>query len=160
MKRIILIAGAVSLTACSTVGSYLDGGYNNLLPPVDSPPDTVALISRSTLEHPDNVLVAVDGAPIMVNPEGDGNGMWAKQVAVMPGAHTVISAWRHPGQYSPASLQCTADFQAGHQYILNYEVTGKAKARMWVTDAADGQSVSQCAANIVPPSPPSWPFGS
>lgn len=159
MRMQWIVVPALMLSACATVSGYLDGRYNTpTFPPLDAAPETIALVSRAEAPGTQLVLIAVDDEPIMVNPEGVGEGLWSKQVALAPGQHAVMTRWRQPGQYSPASLLCKADYAAGRHYVLNYEIKAPARARMWISDAADNQKVADCEPYAPPPVAPSWPF--
>lgn len=159
--KILLPLPLLMLTACSLVTPYLDGVYNtSAFPPLDASADTVALVTRAqTAQHDTAVLTLVDDTPIKVKPDGTGDGLWAKQVALTPGAHAVVTSWRHPGQYSPASSLCQADFLAGHQYQVDYETTVSGQqARVWLADLTDSNaSPVACTARKAPPVQ-SWPF--
>ncbi len=157
MRNLLSMMVAVLLGACATVDAYLNGSYNSaVFPALDAPPETIAMVSQADGEST-GVLSAVDGAPILINPRGNGDGLWAKQVALQPGQHAVLTGWRLPGRYSPDALLCSAAFAAGHGYRVAYDVTSPQQARAWITDAATGDRIADCRAQ---PSTTSsgWPF--
>ncbi len=160
MKKIFVLVVPACVAACTTFGSYLNGEYNlDVFPPLNAPAETVALVSRSTLEHPDNVLVSVDDHPIMVNPRGSGHGMWAPQVALAPGSHVVMAGWRRPGMYSPSGWECEAKFLAGHQYSIEYIVARDGThSDAWINDAQDKDARTACMPYVSPTRQLGWPF--
>lgn len=160
MKKAFVLIVPVCLASCATVGGYLNGTYNaDAFPPLDAPADKVALVSRSTVSDPENVLVSVDDNPIRVNPQGSGHGMWAPQVALPPGTHEVMAGWRRPGMYSPSGWQCKADFLAGHQYSIEYAVTRDGKnSDAWIADLNDSATRVACTPYISPKKQLGWPF--
>ena len=147
-KRLLIPIGAcAALQACASIGAYLNGTYNSaMFPPLDAPADEVALVTQSKVADPACVLTSVDRAPILINPNGNGDGLWAKRVALTPGAHTVVTGWRLPGRYAPDALACSADFAAGHQYTIDYDVSMPHQARAWIADAATGDRIADCRA--------------
>jgi hypothetical protein len=141
------LGACVLLQACASMSAYLNGTYNSAaFPPLDAPPDDVALVSQSKVADAACVLASVDDTPILVTPSGNGDGLWAKRVALTPGAHTVLAGWRLPGRYSPDGVLCSADFAAGHQYTIDYDVSIPRQARVWIADAATGDRVADCRA--------------
>ncbi|HVT34275.1 MAG TPA: hypothetical protein VHE37_01725 [Nevskiaceae bacterium] len=160
MKILLPLCLSLLLCACAWVTPYLDGTYNAAaFPPLDAPADSVALVGRAADDaRGAAVLTLVDDIPIKVKPDGSGDGLWAKQVALAPGEHALVTSWRRPGEYSPSSSLCQAEFLAGHQYLVNYEVAASGReARVWLSDAADAGSTVNCAARKPPPMP-QWPF--
>jgi len=152
-------AGACALLqGCASISAYLNGTYNaEVFPPLDAPADEVALVSQANVEDAACVLSSVDDAPILITPNGSGDGLWAKRVALKPGAHVVLTGWRLPGRYSPDAMLCAADFAAGHHYAIDYDVSIPRRARAWIADASTGERVADCTAR--PEAASSlWPF--
>lgn len=160
MKKGFLLIAPVCLASCATVGSYLNGQYNHaVFPALDSPADSIALVSRASGDKPENVLVTVDDNPITVNPNGSGHGMWAPQVAVPPGTHTVMAGWRRPGMYTPSGWECTGNFIAGHQYSIEYAVDSDGShSDSWISDASDKNTHVSCVPYASPTKKLGWPF--
>ena len=160
MKKAFVLMAPVCLASCATVGGYLNGQYNrDVFPALDAPAGSIALVSRSTLADPENVLVSVDDHPIMVNPNGSGHGMWAPQVAVPPGTHVVMAGWRRPGMYAPSGWECEGDFIAGHQYSIEYVVDADGKnSDSWISDASDKSKRISCVPYVSPKKKLGWPF--
>jgi hypothetical protein len=160
MKKAFVLAAPLCLASCSTVGGYLNGQYNSeVFPPLNSPAETVALVSRSTLDKPENVLVSVDDNPIKVNPNGSGHGMWAPQVAIPPGKHLIMAGWRRPGMYSPAGWECEGDFIAGHQYSIEYVIDSNGSTSdSWISDLNDKNMHIACVPYVTPSRKWGWPF--
>lgn len=160
MKKALVLIVPVFLSSCATVGGYLNGAYNvEAFPPLNAPADTVALVSRSTVDHPENVLVSVDDTPINVNPQGSGHGMWAPQVALTPGTHLVMAGWRRPGMYSPSGWECQMTFLAGHQYSIEYTIARDGNnSDAWISDATDNSTRVSCNPYVSPTKKLGWPF--
>jgi len=154
--RTLLPLLAVLLGGCATFDAYLNGSYNSTaFPALDAPPETIAMVSQSETESV-GVLCAVDDTPILINPRGNGEGLWAKRVALSPGEHAVLTGWRQPGRYSPDALLCSADFAAGRAYRIDYDVSLPRQARAWLADAATGEHLADCHARASTAS--AWPF--
>lgn len=155
----IAICACALLQGCASLGAYLNGTYNaDVFPPLDAPADEVALVSQANVADGACVLSSVDDAPILVNPNGSGDGLWAKRVALKPGAHVVLTGWRNPGRYSPDALLCGADFAAGHQYTIDYDVSTPRRARAWIADASTGDRIADCVARPEASAASLWPF--
>jgi len=160
MKKIFVLMVPVCVASCATFSGYLNGEYNlDVFPPLDSPADKVALVSRATTDQPENVLVSVDDYPIMINPRGSGHGMWASQVAIPPGSHVVTAGWRRPGMYSPSGWECEAKFLAGHQYAIEYKISRDgSNSNAWISDAQDKDVRTACTPYVSPTKQLGWPF--
>jgi len=155
----VLVCACTLLQACASLGAYLNGTYNSeAFPPLDAPAEEIALVRQANLDDGACVLASVDNTPILVNPSGSGDGLWAKRVAVKPGAHVVQTGWRLPGRYSPDAMLCSADFAAGHQYTIDYDVSIPRRARAWIADASTGERVADCRARPDTPSDWAWPL--
>lgn len=140
------------------MGAYLNGTYNSAaFPPLDAPAEEIAIVSQSSVADAACVLSEVDDSPILVNPNGDGSGLWAKRVALKPGAHAILTGWRLPGRYAPDAFVCSAELAAGRRYTIDYDVRAPRQASVWVTDSASGERIADCKPRPAVASS-SWPF--